>query len=145
MALTVALAAMLASAELARAPLYLCLAGPGVMLDRSLAVDERTGAILDIVAAQVRVLDPPPRIQLIGVADQGVGRDEGLRLALLRATLIRDELVRRGVPRRLLFIATSDRGQGLNHFVGIFEIVSPAERARRAEVEAALAGPTPVC
>lgn len=145
MALTLALAAMLASAEVAPALRYLCLAGPGVMLDRSLAVDEQTGALLDIIAAQVRILDPPPRIQLIGVADQGVRRDEGLRLALLRATLIRDELVRRGVPRRLLFIALSDRGQGLNHFVGIFEIVSPAERARRAAEEAALPGPVLVC
>lgn len=145
MALTIAMAAMLASAEVARAPRYLCLAGPGVMLDRSLAVDEQTGAILDIVAAQVRVLDPPPRIQLMGFADEGVQRDESLRLALRRATLVRDELVRRGVPRRLLFIATSDASQGLNHFVGIFEIVSPAERARRAAEEAALPGPTPVC
>jgi hypothetical protein len=124
-------------------PRHFCLPGPGIRFTEGAALDEQARAILDVAATTILSLHPRPHILLRGYADTLGPRAANLRLAWRRARAARDYLVAHRVPGRLLVLAAAGEGdlilrtadetaEPLNRFVGIAEIVSPAERARRA-------------
>lgn len=100
--------------------------------------------MLDNVAAAILAMERPPLIGLRGHSDTVGSRSDNLRLARRRATTVRDELVARGVPAHVfvvsaageddLIVPTADEtAEPLNRFVGVWEIISPTERALRKE------------
>lgn len=124
-------------------PRHFCLPGPGLLFTDGAALDDRAHAILDTVAAAILTIHPRPHILLRGYSDTLGSRAANLRLAWRRARAARDYLVAHGVPRRLLVLAAAgeddlivqtpdETAEPLNRFVGIAEIVGPAERERRA-------------